>query len=344
MCDANQTRSPAGQFAHHDFDRFRRVGQSADQHTRVSTTAHQRAENAARNWLITNDLRQQLFGNLGNLPFFLDNAAGGLLGTSEQCDDRVADSATSLRAVGGFDGGSSVSQTRGAWPARGWQRMAIGVFMMTKNASQQPTNNDQVIPEQLDTEAANQTVDAAPDPFDPESLKLGQDFAGTAAVKKVLTTVRCRKPNRHEFVRVRSGDPWRLETAVFEDKVNRETYLVDRAMWSELGEEVSPVCLFLAVNRQGDVFLWPAKLPRGDGRSNSWNDSALAAAELAQRVWIRLSANMPAGLYDVYQAQGELSDPEWPELTFPEILKLSFKDRYIRDPDHPILRQLRGES
>jgi hypothetical protein len=166
MCETNKTRSPEGQFADHDFDRFRRVGQCADQHTRVSTTAHQPAENAARNWLITNDLRQQLFGNLGNLPFFLDNAAGGLLGTSKQCDDRVADSATSLRAVGGFDGESSVSQTRGAWPARGWQRMAIGVFMMTKNASQQPTNNDQVIPEQLDTEAANQTVDAAPDPFD----------------------------------------------------------------------------------------------------------------------------------------------------------------------------------
>jgi hypothetical protein len=67
-----------------------------------------------------------------------------------------------------------------------------------------------------------------PDPFDPASLRLGQDFVSSIGVKKVLTVVRCRKPSRQEFVRVRPGVEWRLETAVYEDKVQRETYLVDR--------------------------------------------------------------------------------------------------------------------
>ena len=43
-------------------------------------------------------------------------------------------------------------------------------------------------------------------------------------MKKVLTTVLCRKPNRQEFVRVRAGEEWRLETGLFEDRVNREMY------------------------------------------------------------------------------------------------------------------------
>ncbi len=74
-------------------------------------------------------------------------------------------------------------------------------------------------------------------------------------------------PPYHEFVHVRSGDGWRLETGVFEDKANRgHVYLVAPALWPELLGEVVPVCLFLAVNRQGDPFLWPCKLPGADRR------------------------------------------------------------------------------
>ena len=202
-------------------------------------------------------------------------------------------------------------------------------------------------PGELPVESSRITADAAdpaPDPFDPESLRLSQDFAASIGVKKVLTTVACRKPNKHEFVRVRVGHDWRLETGVFEDKINRDVYLVERSLWSELAGDVYPVCLFLAANRQSDVFLWPAKLPGADGRSNTWNDSALAASQLAQNKWIRLSANMGASMYDTFEAAGELANPEWPDLTFAAILKLCFKDRFIKDLEHPVIRSLRGEA
>ena len=182
----------------------------------------------------------------------------------------------------------------------------------------------------------------APDPFNPAALRLSQDFASSIGVKKVLTVVPCRKPNRHEFVRVRPGEEERLETGVFEDKLNRDVYLVQRDLWAELAGEVYPVCLFLSINRQGDVFLWPCKLPGTDGRSNTWNDSALAAARLAETRWIRMAANMAGGMYDTFEAAGELSEPSWPELTFAEILKLCFKDRFIQAVDHPAVRALRG--
>ena len=83
-------------------------------------------------------------------------------------------------------------------------------------------------------------------------------------------------------------------------------------------------------------------MPGSDGRSNSWNESALAAARLAEANWIRVAANMPGGMYDTFQAAGELSDPEWPELSFSELLRLCFKDRFIQTIDHPAIKALRG--
>jgi len=182
-----------------------------------------------------------------------------------------------------------------------------------------------------------------PDPFSPESLRLSQDFGSTLGVRKVLTTVPVRKPHKQEFIRVRAGEDWRLQTCVLEDHVSRDTYLVDKALWSALFNEICRVCLFTACDRQGDVFLWPIKLPGIDGRSNIWNDSALAAANHALSRWIRVTANMSAGSYAVFEASADLPEPAWPELTFTQLLKLAFRDRSISDSSHPVLQALRGE-
>jgi len=89
--------------------------------------------------------------------------------------------------------------------------------------------------------------------------------------------------------------------------------------------------------------LWPLKIPAQDGRQNAWHASALQAAGHAKRHWIRVSANMGQGQYDVYEATGNLPEPEWPELTTQQIFRIAFKDRYITSMDHPVLRRLRGE-
>jgi hypothetical protein len=43
-----------------------------------------------------------------------------------------------------------------------------------------------------------------PDPFNPAALRLPQDFTASIGVKKVLTSIPCRKPHKQEFVLVRS--------------------------------------------------------------------------------------------------------------------------------------------
>ena len=73
-------------------------------------------------------------------------------------------------------------------------------------------------------------------PFDPGSLRL--NGADDFTVKKELTIVPCRKPNSHAFVRVHPDGEFCVETAVFEDKLEREMYLVDRSLWADLAKDI----------------------------------------------------------------------------------------------------------
>ena len=179
-------------------------------------------------------------------------------------------------------------------------------------------------------------------PFDPESLRLPS--VDSFSVEKVLTTVPCDKPNSHQFVRVHPDKSFRIETCIFKDKIQGDRYLISPILWPEYTQDISPVCLFTSVTRNGDVFFWPVNLPGSDGRTNTWNESSMAAAMIAVDRWVRVASNIQASRYDVHEAKGNLPDPMWPEMALPELLKLCFGNRFIDSHDHPILKSLRGES
>lgn len=180
-------------------------------------------------------------------------------------------------------------------------------------------------------------------PFNPAALTLSQDFHKTVGVKKALMTIPVRKPGRQDFVRVHPDDSYRLETAVIELQDDREIYLVDRELWSELSCEIIPKALYTYMNRQNVLAIWPIRMPGDDGRHDPWNASALEAAEMGKDKWIRVSANMSLGAYDVFEATGSFPEPAWPDIDFQKILNIAFKGHYINSLDHPAIRRLRGE-
>jgi hypothetical protein len=175
-----------------------------------------------------------------------------------------------------------------------------------------------------------------------ERLRLTQDFSANVGVKKVLITVPVRKPTRQEFIRVHPGEDWHIETAILELNEESETYLVERDLWPELGGEIKPVALFTTTNRQGVLTIWPARLPREDGRFDAWGRSALEAVELAKKRWIRVVANMSLGAYEPHAATANFPDPLWPDMEFPELLGIAFRDHFIDSMDHPVVQKLRG--
>jgi hypothetical protein len=181
-----------------------------------------------------------------------------------------------------------------------------------------------------------------PNRFDPARFRLGQDFGAAAGVKKLVTIIPVGRPGNHDFFRVHRDPAYRLDVAIIELKEDREVYLVTPEMLPELPGSVKPRTLFTTISRQGVLRLWPVALPEADGRRNDWARSALDGADHAMRRWIRLVSNMGSGAYDVYEAQGQLPEPEWPELTFGDMLKVAFRDRIIDQSDHPVVQRLRG--
>lgn len=204
--------------------------------------------------------------------------------------------------------------------------------MTEKNKTEASVDNCNV------SDNPQQDTAVAVDPFDPEAIRL-EDVA-EFAVKKEVTTVRCSKPNKHAFVRTHPDAAYTVDVALFDDQVDGNTYLVHPEVRGRLAGEVTAARLFTAIDRQGNIFLWPVKLG-----ANSWNESALKAAVLAQKQWVRVKANLTAGMYDTFVAGNDaLSDPEWPPLSLQQLLKLCFGDRLIDTWDHPVLQRLRGEA
>jgi len=179
--------------------------------------------------------------------------------------------------------------------------------------------------------------------LDLDSLRLKQDFNETLGVQKVLTHVPVRKPNKTNFIRVRPGEDYRMDIGIVEMKEERETYLVTPAMMSEPGiyELVVPARLVTYITRQGVLALWPLKLEK-DGKLNPWHESALEAAQLAEEQWVSVRADMSLGAYQIFLATAELPEPEWPEHTFSELVRLGFKGLIVDAPDHPLIQQLTG--
>src|SRR5262249_54848996 len=145
-----------------------------------------------------------------------------------------------------------------------------------------------------------------------------------------------------DFVRVHAGEDYRLNTATISLKDDRETYLVAPTLRNELLAECVPVTLYTAMSRQGVLSLWPVRLPGHDGKDMDWWRSAREAAVLAMNTWVRIKANSSLGAYEIFKANGELSAPEWPDLSFSEMLRIAFRDFYIESPDHPVVKRLRG--
>jgi hypothetical protein len=180
------------------------------------------------------------------------------------------------------------------------------------------------------------------DPFDLSKLRLSQDFVESAGVKKLITTVPVRKPNPQEFLRVHPDPKYRAVLAIIELKDDREIYLVTPNIARELPGEFVSVMLFTAINRQGVTFLWPVKLPASNGRVMEWHRSAAEAAEIAMTRWVRVKSNMALGAYEIFEAASSVSNPEWPALSFQELLRVAFRDRLIDRFDHPVIKRLRG--
>jgi hypothetical protein len=180
------------------------------------------------------------------------------------------------------------------------------------------------------------------DPFAPENLRLDQSFTETVGVKKLLTTIPVRKPGKQTFFRVHPDPAYREMFPMIDLRDDKEEYIVAKELVPELATEIVYKQLCLAITRQGTVFFLPLRYPGPDGKDNEWWKSLRDHAKRAQTHWIRVIPNQELGAYECLQAADTLSEPEYPELGYWDLIKIAFKDYLIKERNHPVIKRLRG--
>jgi len=181
--------------------------------------------------------------------------------------------------------------------------------------------------------------------LDLNELILPSDYAKDFQVKPLKGQLSIKKPGKETFIRTKPAEDW-VPVCAIEDKIGGSFYVVHPRLFGEpfIIEEstVSKRLLAPAIDRNGDEFLWPLKMPEELGRVDHWADSAIDIARKAVDSWTRVFADMNAGKYRGLVAQGNLPEPNWSDESSRELVQRALKGRVINSMDHPVIKKLQG--
>ena len=175
-----------------------------------------------------------------------------------------------------------------------------------------------------------------------KDLRLPANYGAKLGVKKMLTAVPVGKPKKPQFFRTHQAEDMTFPAMILEQKETRECYAVAHDVAQQISELVRAVQMHAAIDRQNNVFLIPVPMPGESGTRNPWHESLAQAVEHAKMKWLRITANMHIGGYDVYEAEGALPEPEWPDHTIDSLFEVAFRGKIITSLDHPVVQSLLG--
>jgi hypothetical protein len=100
------------------------------------------------------------------------------------------------------------------------------------------------------------------------------------------------------------------------------TFVLTAEMAGSIPGDMMAKELAVTISRQGTLFLWQLGLPAEAARPSEHGIGRIRS--------VRSGRAIP--------------DPEWPELTMDEIVRIAVRGRVIDTLDHPVLKKLRGEN
>jgi hypothetical protein len=180
------------------------------------------------------------------------------------------------------------------------------------------------------------------DEFDPGRLRIKANVTPGIGVKVEVMSVPVRRPSKQTFVRVHPDEAFAVELATIRLEEDNLTYLVAPALVVQLTDQLKIERLYTAIDAQGNIFLWPVPVV-DQNRPSDWHLTHHEIAREARRAWVRPQANRALGAYEAIKPMGELPEPNWPsDFTMKGLLEKAFKNRFIRDMDHPVIKRLQG--
>ena len=180
------------------------------------------------------------------------------------------------------------------------------------------------------------------DPFDPANFAAAPELEMIAATR-LLVSCKVGKPSSDVFVRAHNDPSMQLEAYILKLESNGEQYLLTQAAVESVLDMAKRVIITVAIDRQMNPFLWVTYPIPVDGRDNSYWQTGRAAKELARENWIRMKSNQAAKVYDIFEAQVKIPEPDWPDHSLTDYLKAGFGENFtIVDPNDPVIRRLFG--
>jgi len=187
-------------------------------------------------------------------------------------------------------------------------------------------------------------------PFNFEDLRVTETLP--IAVKRVVNSIPFRRPGSGvEFFRIRPEAEWKFPTYILDLSSSSEgegKFLLDPALYHEVIEtkKLKLVTIFTCITYgSSEIFLSEISQPDAEGKDHEFNRTRRLAYKAAETRWVKLQRNDSIGAYDTVLAISNLPEPEWPEEpeNIIKAIEIAFKDRFIDDINHPVLKRLRGE-
>ncbi len=125
-------------------------------------------------------------------------------------------------------------------------------------------------------------------------------------------------------------------------------FLLDPALYHEVIEtkKLKLVTIFTGITYgSSEICLSDIPQPDAEGKDHEFNRTRRLAYNEAETRWVKLQRNDSIGAYDTVLAISNHPEPEWPEepQNMVKAIELAFKDKFIDDHNHLVLKKLRGE-
>jgi hypothetical protein len=180
--------------------------------------------------------------------------------------------------------------------------------------------------------------------FDPKRYRQVQTYQAEETAgwnRKHQTVIPVRKPSKKQFVRSHHSPEYRAYAMpTISDETTGEVYLLDADLNlpPDILNKIDLLNLVTSITADGSLFLWCYK-----DSTNSWSDSARIAVRAASQKWVRVIPDRSSNGYMLEYPVVAPTEPNWPSMSFTQILETAFGSRYIDTLQHSLVRKLRGD-
>jgi hypothetical protein len=118
-----------------------------------------------------------------------------------------------------------------------------------------------------------------------------------------------------------------------------QVFLVAPGMWDLLARHTVSATLFFLMTEQGAPLVAPIPFPEVGEKEHTAHSSFRIIAAIAEKEWCFAIYKKATQSYEKGDST-DFGEPVWPDLTLGQVLEKAFRDLYINETTHPLVKSL----